>query len=234
MFKPQTALLEKDDLSIAHACLQTWPRDAPTEQTWRLFAFFNSGEYSGASQAHRHIQFLPVENMQKDSQNNWDLLIDRMRSNLESSPSFWRDPNLPFLHYATKLKADISAHDLYSTYISLLRAAVCGVRGKDLATDSAREEPIERNGEVVISYNLAMTIETMAIFPRRSESAEIPAAGQSVGAVAINGTVLGGTLMVKDEHEYQNLKNESSLLDTILTNIGFPVSEDNVLDRTKL
>ena len=234
MFKPQTALLESDDLSVTYACLQAWPKDAPTKQPQRLFAFFNSGEHSGASQAHRHIQFLPVEKMQKDPQNGWELLIDKMRSKLESSSSFRWDPDLPFLHYATELGSDISAHELYSTYISLLRAAVCAARGKAPTADSEKKEPIERNGEVVISYNLAITAETMAIFPRRSESAEVPAADQSLGSVAINGTILGGTLMVKDEHEYRNLKNESSLLDKILTNIGFPVSEDNLLDRTKL
>ena len=43
-----------------------------------LFGFFNSGQYSGASQPHRHIQFLPVESMRsglgKDS--DWRVLAD--------------------------------------------------------------------------------------------------------------------------------------------------------------
>jgi hypothetical protein len=39
--------------------------------------------------------------------------------------------------------------------------------------------------------------------------------------------------MVKYEHEYRNLKEKPSLLDDILTNIGFPVSNDGVLDWTK-
>ncbi|KAK2732892.1 bifunctional AP-4-A phosphorylase/ADP sulfurylase [Myotisia sp. PD_48] len=100
-FKPQTHLLEADDLQAAYACLRAWetsPHDAkhlPREEKllddWRpetppiqkiekqrrLFAFFNSGEHSGASQPHRHLQFLPVEDMKKENDEfNWAPLIE--------------------------------------------------------------------------------------------------------------------------------------------------------------
>jgi sulfate adenylyltransferase (ADP) / ATP adenylyltransferase len=73
-FKEQTHLLEEDDLGVAYACLQTW-RDHGRE----LFAFFNSGEHSGASQPHRHIQFLPVDSMMAGlKQGDWRPLVDKL------------------------------------------------------------------------------------------------------------------------------------------------------------
>lgn len=57
-YKPQTHLLECTDLGAIYTCLETYRRAGE-----ELFGFFNSGEHSGASQAHRHVQFLPVESM---------------------------------------------------------------------------------------------------------------------------------------------------------------------------
>jgi len=78
--KEQTHILEEDDISMAYECLKEWekPEDSK-DQPGRLFAFFNSGEHSGASQAHRHLQFLPVEDIKRDVGNGkWTLLIDLM------------------------------------------------------------------------------------------------------------------------------------------------------------
>lgn len=232
--KPQTDLLESDDLSIAYECLKAWAKDAPKDQPRRLFAFFNSGEHSGASQAHRHLQFLPFEDMKDASGGKWQLLIDRMTTTISESSILRRDPGLPFLHYATELLEDIPAHDLYSKYTSLLRAAVLASRRNTADAEIDHDEPIDHNGKAVISYNLAMTENAMAIVPRRLEAGKVPSSGGAIGSVAINGTILGGTLMVKDEHEWDTLREKPSILDDMLTTIGYPVSENGVLDRTKL
>jgi ATP adenylyltransferase len=72
--KKQTHVLEQDDLEATYACLKAWHDESKQR---RLFAFFNSGEHSGASQPHRHLQFLPVESMREgDATSGWDLLID--------------------------------------------------------------------------------------------------------------------------------------------------------------
>lgn len=80
VYKEQTHLLEDDDLGITHACLKAWEAQRGEEATGRrLFAFFNSGRFSGASQAHRHVQFLPVEEMAGGSSgDDWKPLIDLM------------------------------------------------------------------------------------------------------------------------------------------------------------
>jgi diadenosine tetraphosphate (Ap4A) HIT family hydrolase len=73
--KQQTHVLEQDDLEATYACLKAWETH---NETRRLFAFFNSGEHSGASQPHRHLQFLPVASMREGNLENepWELLLD--------------------------------------------------------------------------------------------------------------------------------------------------------------
>ena len=74
-FKEQTHLLEEGDLAAAYMCLAAY-----RESGEGLFGFFNSGEHSGASQPHRHIQFLPVESMRSgiDAGKTWDVLADSL------------------------------------------------------------------------------------------------------------------------------------------------------------
>lgn len=77
--KAQTHLLEQDDLEAAYACMEAWESAESHCRRRRLFTFFNSGDHSGASQAHRHLQFLPVENMgQGHVGGSWKLLIDEI------------------------------------------------------------------------------------------------------------------------------------------------------------
>jgi ATP adenylyltransferase len=76
--KQQTHELEEDDLQATYACLQAWQ---DKDDRCRLFAFFNSGDHSGASQPHRHLQFLPVESMHEgDKSAGWDVLLDSILS----------------------------------------------------------------------------------------------------------------------------------------------------------
>jgi ATP adenylyltransferase len=68
-----------------------------------------------------------------------------------------------------------------------------------------------------------MTTSAMAIVPRRNEGASIKNdRGIEVGSVALNGTLLAGTLMVKLEDEWNALRSDESQLDNILTTIGIP------------
>jgi len=220
--KPQTDLLEKDDLGMTHACLQAWQGQPQGPAPARLFAFFNSGEHSGASQVHRHLQFLPIEDMAGPEPHEWEILLDRMTTRAHPTLPLFRDPTLAFLHFSTPLEDAPSTTSLYSKYIMLMKAALSAARFPNQPLNENVE--IERDGQTTFSYNLAMTKERMAICPRRSESANVPGAGQD-GSVALNGTLLAGTLMVKHEVEWDLLRGDHSLLDDILTSIGYsPVS----------
>ncbi|KUJ21166.1 HIT-like protein [Mollisia scopiformis] len=194
-FKKQTDLLEADDLDAAYQCLKAYK-----EEGEELFGFFNSGEHSGASQPHRHIQFLPVDSMRNGIEQGitWDVLVD----GLSSSPP----PELPFSYFAAPIPANPSSNQLREIYLEL--------HGKACRLSNVE---ITASGESSISYNLGLTDRTIVLCPRTSEGMDIQLGdGQSLGPIALNGTVLGGTLLVKTEDEWDALrKDESRLLDTL-------------------
>jgi ATP adenylyltransferase len=72
-----------------------------------------------------------------------------------------------------------------------------------------------------ISYNLGMTTRGMVVCPRTSEGLVIKTSkGESIGHVALNGTLLAGTLLVKSEIEWDTLRSDESKLHDILGSIG--------------
>lgn len=241
-FKLQTALLEEDDLEIAYACLKAWAAsdEGNTGRKRRLFGFFNSGDASGASQPNRHLQFLPIEDMrgqeEKEGQGTleWEPLIDQLltpRAVTTQEGGFRQLPGLPFLHFALPVPRDPSADALHRIYLSLYNAAVRATQPHT----SGQSQEYQTSGESVIAYNLALTESAMMICPRRKDSASLPIQEQplegdvaNAGSVSFNGTILGGTLMVKAESEWNQLRNQPLSLDSLLADIGFPVRSENV------
>jgi ATP adenylyltransferase len=103
----------------------------------------------------------------------------------------------------------------------LMRAALSAARSPGRPLNEGLT--VERDGQTLLSYNLAMTTDRMAIFPRSQEAAAIPGAGAE-SDVAVNGTILAGTFMVKDEIEWDLLREHHALLDPMLTSIGYPLA----------
>lgn len=228
-WKAQTDLLEPADLEATYECLRAWANPTnlnPSKSTsTRLFAFFNSGEDSGASQPHRHLQFLPVEAMHQPGTESWAPLIDLLTTQPHNPPTFQSHPALPFAHFALPLPPNPSPDTLHTIYIALYRAAVGAVQGSD-----PREglSSTATQGPSAISYNLAMTLETMMIAPRRAETARVPvdiAAAEDIadpGLISLNGTILAGTLMVKLEGEWDVLRTKPEVLGRLLRDVGVP------------
>lgn len=74
-----------------------------------------------------------------------------------------------------------------------------------------------------ISYNIGLTDNVMVLCPRISEGKIIQSnKGDLVGPVALNGTLLAGTLLVKSEAEWEALRSDESKLLSILGAIGVP------------
>jgi sulfate adenylyltransferase (ADP) / ATP adenylyltransferase len=222
---PQTDLLNETDLGATYACIREWEEASLKNDNGRLFAFFNSGEHSGASQVHRHLQFLPHEDMLIGSKPNdgWQLLVRSMTSKAHSRLPLLNNPALPFIHFATKLSTSTTSSSLYSKYLMLMKAAKAASHPTSNTEDNLdRDVQVETNGSTTFSYNLALTTDVMAICPRKSESAQIPGLDDD-HEVSINGTILGGTLMVKNEKEWNTLCENPQMLDGILETIGFAV-----------
>lgn len=239
--KPQTNLLEPDDLAVAYACLRAWREDQSDTDAAStpsdLFAFFNSGPHSGASQPHRHLQFLPVSDMQlglsEIDDSAWQPLIHSLTTPTRISQPYQLDhnPHAPFLALSTPLSPSTTTTTtttgLHDRYTTLLRAAqllthtpITSVLTTALTTTPITSPPI--SSHVPLSYNLALTTSRMAIIPRRAEVASIPGLPTG-GEVALNGTVLGGTLMVKERAEWDALRTRPGALDEVLRAVGYPV-----------
>ncbi|KAA6415948.1 MAG: hypothetical protein FRX48_00667 [Lasallia pustulata] len=231
-YKEQTHLLEEEDFEITHACLKAWGAQKNGDAaTRRLFAFFNSGRYSGASQAHRHIQFLPVEEMEgRSSDNGWKPLIDLMEEGVPQGAA----GKLPFACFSAPIPNNPSASDLTSIYLRLYGEAVKAVRNYMKANaDNGVKLEASDDGSAAISYNLAMTTSAIAICPRKSETATLGVAehfsdgASRIGPVALNGTILAGTLMVKTEEDWIGLRRDEGRLLDLLKMVGIP-PEDGV------
>jgi ATP adenylyltransferase len=200
-FKEQTHLLDAEDISAAYECLRAYREDGE-----ELFGFFNSGEHSGASQPHRHIQFLPVQSMCSGVPDGvkWDVLTDSLAS---------ADAALPFKYFSSRLPSNPSAEQLHTTYKSLYEQA-CHISGTNPNTQEAS-----------ISYNLGLTDRSMVLCPRTSDGTEISGEnGDPIGRVSLNGTILGGTLLVKSEEEWNVMREDASKLYEVLHAIGIPLS----------
>ncbi|KAK0717715.1 HIT-like domain-containing protein [Lasiosphaeria miniovina] len=255
-FARQTHLLAPADLAAVYACI-----DAYDSEGGQLFAFFNSGTHSGASQAHRHIQLLPVERMR-------DGLPDTHTSSSSSSSSSgggdgetgdtdaaveWADvlasslldettrARLPFQTFAHRIRNSGSpapdADALHAAYLALYNQACAAVSAHD---HHDIDGIIPEEGEARISYNLAMTRDVMVVVPRLAEGGEItvpssPASAgggggatprKTVGKLALNGTVLAGTALVKSAAEWHALRQDPGQVLDILRRIGVPWGED--------
>ncbi|KAJ9357765.1 putative bis-tetraphosphatase [Paecilomyces variotii] len=236
-WKSQTDILEKEDIEATYACLQSWDETTTTDgvrdrgqgldAAKRLFAFYNSGEESGASQPHRHIQFLPVEAMRESESDAWRPLVDHFATEkvTKTGAGLLVLPQLPFVHFARDIPSNPSADVLHEIYLSLYKAAVTAARGAS-SEDSSRTE-----GPAAVSYNLAMTLSTMIICPRRREKAQLTINPQhaadvhQAGTLSLNGTILAGTLMVKAEAEWNELRKNPENLNAVLAEISYPRSD---------
>ncbi|KAK5989841.1 Diadenosine 5',5'''-P1,P4-tetraphosphate phosphorylase 2 [Cladobotryum mycophilum] len=221
-YKLQTHVLEESDLEATLACIDAYESlrdgtdgsDGESGEQEGLFAFFNCGDNSGASQPHRHIQLLPISCMKDglDTSSPWDVLA----KNLDTLQ------NAPFMTFSEKIGRDVSPSDLHTTYLRLYRRACHAVAQHTKNKDAA--EDIQDTGAARISYNMAMTRDTLVICPRLVEGASIidQVGGEVLGSVALNGTLLAGTALVKNELEWEALKKDPEGLAEVLGVIGVP------------
>ncbi|KAI6106357.1 ATP adenylyltransferase [Pisolithus croceorrhizus] len=136
-----------------------------------LIAFYNCGVNSGASQPHKHVQFIEVERdgppLEKITRN---LKIEASGLILISLPT--RRPfafqSLPYANHIFRLPAlsldstPANSGNAVSSFHSLL----------DLVISTVRHDPGYPSGSP--SYNVILTLEHMHLIPRRYETYTIP------------------------------------------------------------
>ncbi|KAJ2720446.1 bifunctional AP-4-A phosphorylase/ADP sulfurylase [Coemansia sp. Benny D115] len=136
--------------------------------------FYNSGEESGASQPHKHLQVLPMP--------DYFVYPPAMGLWMRSKPELNRvcvSEDLPFAHFGVRIDPDtISATDLTFMY------------------SMALDEMTSRYSKDT-SYNMILTPHALMIFPRRVSSWS----GISINSLGFAGLILCKT---KDELELLN------------------------------
>ncbi|KAJ2894202.1 inositol phospholipid synthesis protein Scs3p [Zalerion maritima] len=224
--KPQSYLLEAADFSAVAACLRAYK-----ERGEELYVFFNSGQHSGASQPHRHLQLLPVEEMKVDLPSDegpaWDVLSKSVA--VADGGEVTEVEAWPFRAFAVDIDvASMDDEKLRELYLELYRRACraiddyAAIKGYAVVAEQAHDIGIT-DGEAWISYNLAITESRMVLAPRMREGGELTdAEGKVVGRLILNGTVLAGTALVKTEAEWNALKDSGEKLEAVLVKIGVP------------
>jgi ATP adenylyltransferase len=242
-FAPQTHLLEREDLEVAYACVEAYHShslrhgdgvdgqvdgegavvgggEADSEHdaaaASELYVFFNSGPASGSSQPHRHVQLLPVRRMREglsaDEKRVWPVLAGELMDHKVRG-------RVPFLTFAERIGG--KEVDLEAVYLRLYRKACEAVLGSGEARAGGEGK------EARVDYNLAMTRDVMVIAPRVVEGTPVSAVGEDgqrreVGNLALNGSVLAGTALVKTQAEWDALRAEPEQLLELLGRIGVP------------
>ncbi len=167
-FEAQDALLDLADFESLIACMAEFDG----------IGFYNAGAAAGASQAHKHLQIVPLPLGDSEP----PVPIESILATTLLDGLAQTVPGLPFRHAFARLEpgAAISvdaAQPVLSCYRALLEAA--GVR------------PVEVSGELHQSapYNLLVTRRWMLLVPRSEERVE---------GVSINALGFAGSLFVRD------------------------------------
>jgi ATP adenylyltransferase len=182
-FVDQETLLDASDFAALAACLREL--DA--------LAFYNGGRAAGASQPHRHLQFVPLPL----GPGAWGVPMEAIFDQWSSGGGTARLLRLPFSNaFAVLEPADLEAaggpERLLERYERML--AACGLRD-DSANDGggAANEPERQRGP----YNLLVTRRWMLLVPRTQEH---------FGTISINALGFAGSLFARDAAEMDALR----------------------------
>jgi ATP adenylyltransferase len=206
---PQVGPLRPVDLA------QMWNVLCELEPDMNPYGFFNGGEAAGASQHHRHMQFMhftELEAFKKGDELFPDAIVRMKHSYDLKCPDILVHPGLSAAHFLialpqdrTKVTTDLLAHHFMRLH-QLAEDAVNAYHSQHGSADAVDEMP----------YNLLMTSKYVLILPRRSGDFE----GSGVG-----GTCLVGCLCVERPSDVDKLLNAG--FDKILEHVGIPWARRN-------
>lgn len=191
-FKSQNTPLTPTELLATYQIvdsLKTQDKDS------RWFAFYNCGPNSGASQPHKHVQFLTLP------EGNVDFNLEVARRTEFFIPDQNReplqDPSLPYAHYIVPLPdgPGVDAEVLAMLFASLLQ--------RTLTT-------LQKNQIETISYNFCLTPQYMMMIPRSR--------GKFEDVIGINSCGYMGMILCKDHAVYEGVKLNGIF--NILHNVG--------------
>ncbi|XP_006460774.1 hypothetical protein AGABI2DRAFT_220942 [Agaricus bisporus var. bisporus H97] len=160
----------------------------------KFFAFYNCGDFSGASQPHKHIQFFPIDPTEAGPP------IERLArtTNIQTPSKPFTISKLPYANHVFRLPHDLQYEDgeklgrtLTEAFLALLDLGISTVR-------HAPDYPIGRP-----SYNVIFTLEHMHLIPRRCEAYSLPEKGD---VIPVNSLGFAGLLLLLADENLENVK----------------------------
>ncbi len=155
-------------------------------------AFYNAGPVAGASQAHKHLQLIPLPASTTEPR----LPIEPLLRFVQMNGATGTVPGLPFVHAYAPMDPGwtdpqkISGASFLATYLALLRAA--GLSVDAAAGSHAPTAP----------YNLLATRRWALLVPRSRECFE---------GISINALGFAGALLVKNEEQLETLRRHGPM-----------------------
>jgi ATP adenylyltransferase len=218
-FKSQTSPLMPPELAQIYMLLVA-ARTANTP----FFAFYNCGDHSGASQPHKHIQFIPIEGDGPP--------IERLARTvkLESADKPFSLTSLPYANHVFRLpqiSTSTPPSELEQTLATIFLSLV------DLVISTIRHDPTYPAGRP--SYNVILTLEHMHLIPRKHETAPVrmgEADSETVERLSVNALGFAGMLLAKNEGELEAIKKEG--VGSILRSVGLESVHDVQVAGTSL
>jgi len=211
-FRPQSSPLMPSELLHAYLLLLSQRRSGR-----KFFSFYNCGNDSGASQAHKHIQFVPfdgeggppIERLARQAQLEFTDRPFSLKELSYASHIFRFPPDMGTLSI-DHLEAILS-----SAFIQLL----------DLSISTIRHDPEYPTGSP--SYNVILTLEHLHLIPRKHETYTLPETGDKIN---INSMGFAGMLLVRDEGALEAVKREG--VTTILRGVALQSVHDLQVEGT--
>ncbi|KAJ6625891.1 ATP adenylyltransferase-domain-containing protein [Mycena sp. CBHHK59/15] len=173
-FRSQASPLMPPDLVQTYLLLA-----AARKARKNLFAFYNCGDNSGASQAHKHYLARSVKLENPDTP---------FALNLTYANHVYRFPDRFYTFTPEKLEVVLA-----QAFLALL----------DLIISTIRHDPDYPAGKP--SYNVVITLEHMHLVPRRQEEHILEETGDKL---SVNALAFAGMLLVKSERELEAVKTE--------------------------
>ncbi|WP_036483455.1 phosphorylase [Myxosarcina sp. GI1] len=169
-FEEQTDLLNLNDFEALHICMQEIDG----------LAFYNGGKIAGASQAHKHLQLLPLPIIP----NLKGVPIDKAIAEANFNSPLATISNFTFRHAIALLDKNYTPQMMLDNYYALLEKV-----GFDIDKNVVKQPG---------AYNLLVTNNWMLLVPRSQEAYH---------GIAVNSLGFAGSLFVRDRAAWELLQS---------------------------
>ncbi|GAA5991750.1 hypothetical protein JCM5350_000595 [Sporobolomyces pararoseus] len=186
-------------------------------------AFFNCGPESGASQPHKHLQFIPLSNGVAP----FDAFID---SNRPSDLRACFQLPLPYANFTALLDLPPSPSDvpayLGDRFLQLLDLMIDHLRRLAEASPDLFSGPIRLSN---LSYNVIITTSYIHLVPRSQEQFKTEAGRE----ISINSLGFAGMVLVKEQEAQDEIKKVGVV--EVLKGVGYrPVVEGDTTEAERI